>query len=162
MNDFRERQRFTQWWLWTLILASLVVPLVLSVIKARDAAVPLSVADLLVGCSLPVLIIIFFLVMQLKTQIDDTGIYFRFVPFHLKMKKIGWDEIDKAYIRTYSPLKEYGGWGIRKGMGKTGTAYNISGNEGLQLELKNGKKTLIGTRRPAEIIQLLEQRKRKK
>ncbi len=43
--------------------------------------------------------------------------------------------------------------GIR--YGPKGTAYNVSGKIGLQLELKNGKKILIGTRKPEEIENLL-------
>jgi hypothetical protein len=34
-------------------------------------------------------------------------------------------------------------------------AYNVSGNRGLQLELTNGKKILLGTQRPEEIAQAL-------
>ncbi len=162
MTSFSERQKFTQWWLWLLIIASLVVPLVLTVIKARNVHMALSPVDILIGCSVPAMIVVLFLVITLITRIDDTGIYYRFIPVHFKMKKIGWDEVEKAYIRTYSPLREYGGWGIRKGMGSTGSALNISGNTGLQLELKNGKKILIGTSRPQEITQLLEARKKTK
>jgi hypothetical protein len=58
----------------------------------------------------------------------------------------------KTYItqvRTYQPLKEYGGWGL-KGTSKN-RAYNMSGKEGLQLELKDGRRVLIGTRKPADI-----------
>lgn len=156
MNTFSEKQKFTQWWLWTLIIASLVVPLVLTFIKAGNAQVSLSVTDLLIGCSAPVLVIVLFLVIQLHTRIDNTGIYYKFTPAHFKTKKIEWNEIERAYIRTYSPIKEYGGWGIRKGLGKTGSAYNISGNIGLQVELKDGHKILFGTRKPEELASLLQ------
>ncbi|MES2389410.1 MAG: hypothetical protein V4543_15515, partial [Bacteroidota bacterium] len=64
------------------------------------------------------------------------------------------DKTAKAYIRTYSPMGEYGGWGIRYGINK-GWLYNVSGNMGLQLELLDGKKVLIGTRKPDEIIAAL-------
>jgi len=39
---------------------------------------------------------------------------------------------------------------------KAGVAYNISGNMGLQLELKNGKKILLGTRKPTELEDVLK------
>jgi hypothetical protein len=59
----------------------------------------------------------------------------------LKKKFFSWEEIEKISVREYSPLFEYGGWGIRRG--KSGRAYNVKGNIGLQLVLKNGKKILL-------------------
>lgn len=155
MNSFSERQRFTQWWLWTLIIAALVVPIVLTMYKARVNHIVITPADMIVGSIVPVLVIVLFLTIQLRSRIDEAGIHYKFVPWHFQEVHIGWDEIDKAYIRTYSPLKEYGGWGIRKGFGKIGRAFNISGNVGLQIELKDGKRILIGTRQTNEIKQTL-------
>jgi hypothetical protein len=50
---------------------------------------------------------------------------------------------------TYSPLRDYGGWGIRRGA--KGKAYNVSGNHGVRLELSDGKRILIGSQRPEEL-----------
>jgi len=44
-----------------------------------------------------------------------------------------------------------GGWGIRWGSARYGSAYNVSGNQGVLFELKNGKKFLLGTQNPASI-----------
>ena len=60
-------------------------------------------------------------------------------------------EIENVYPREYSPVAEYGGWGIR--YGKSGSAYNMRGNRGIQLELKNGKEFLIGTQQPEPFMQ---------
>ena len=54
-------------------------------------------------------------------------------PFILNTSRISGGDIEKYYARTYRPIMEYGGWGIRYGV--KGMAYNISGNRGLQLEL---------------------------
>jgi hypothetical protein len=59
----------------------------------------------------------------------------------------------KCYVRKYKPLAEFGGWGLRFGV--SGKAYNISGNKGLQLELTNNKKLLIGTQKPEELSEAL-------
>ena len=50
---------------------------------------------------------------------------------------------------------DYGGWGIKYGL--KGLAYNISGNFGIQLELKSGSKILIGTQKPDEVKKLLDE-----
>jgi hypothetical protein len=73
----------------------------------------------------------------------------------LKERVYNWEEIKSANIRTYKPLMEYGGWGIR-GFGNN-RALNISGNKGLQLEFKNGKKLLIGTEKSTEMESILEE-----
>ena len=96
-----------------------------------------------------------FLNIKLVTEINSNTISYRFYPFILRDRFIYWEDIENAYIRQYKPLKEYGGWGIRFGFGGKGRAFNVSGNFGLQLELKNGKKLLIGTQKPQELEALL-------
>ena len=86
---------------------------------------------------------------KLETKIDETGIYYTYFPFIIYEREIPWSDVVHAYTRTYQPTSEYGGWGL-KGSSEN-RAYNVSGDQGLQLELKNGKKILIGTQRPKEI-----------
>ena len=64
-----------------------------------------------------------------------------------------------AYIKEYSSLYEYGGWGIRYGSPKTGNAINTSDscNKGLQLQFKNGKLLLIGTKNPDAIQKIIDE-----
>ncbi len=59
----------------------------------------------------------------------------------------------RAYARTYQPLAEYGGWGIR-GVGGN-RAFNMRGNEGVQLELRSGQKVLIGSEKPEELVRAI-------
>lgn len=94
--------------------------------------------------------------LRLETRITDEAVMFRFVPLHRKWRVHRWEDIRSAEVRRYSPLGEYGGWGIRYGLGGRGKAYNVSGNQGLQLVLKNGKKILLGTSRPMELSELLK------
>ena len=60
--------------------------------------------------------------------------------------------------RTYRPILEYGGWGIRYTMGR-GWAYNVSGNQGVQLELASGKRILIGSQRAEELARAIGEAK---
>ena len=78
-----------------------------------------------------------------------------FNPFHFKEKFYDWDSLSACYVRTYSPLLEYGGWGIKYGFGGQGLVYNVSGNVGLQLKFKVGEPLLIGTQKGEEIKALL-------
>jgi hypothetical protein len=92
--------------------------------------------------------------VKMETTINNEGIWYRFYPFLVKKRFINWNDIDKAYLRDYKPIIEYGGWGIRFGF--SGRAYNIRGNHGLQLVFRDGKKLLLGTQKPEELESLLK------
>lgn len=95
------------------------------------------------------LVALMMLFTKLKTSYNDTGIELTYFPLIIKKKIIPWSDVEYAYVRQYAPIREYGGWGLR--YGKKGKAYNTKGNMGLQLEMKNGKKLLIGTQKPEEL-----------
>lgn len=60
----------------------------------------------------------------------------------------------RAFYRAYNPIPEYGGWGIRTG--QRGRAFNMRGNEGVQLVLASGKRVLIGSQRPEELARAIQ------
>ena len=150
MEQFKEEQRFTQWWMWALISIApfailLIVYFASEEVRSKTTEWLLSVIGTCV-----LLPLVLFLSMRLDTKITPEGIHYRFRPFHLRDRAIPWSEIAKVYLRIYRPIAEYGGWGIKGGFG-SGTAYNVKGNLGLQIELKSGKRILLGTQRGTEI-----------
>lgn len=164
MNDdilFTERQRFKQWWIW-LILIGINGLFLFGVFKQviggeQFGDKPMSNTELLMAASLTILVMVLFISTRLDTQIKNDGIYVRFFPFHLKFKYYPWTNLTKSFVRKYSPLSEYGGWGLRLGLSGKGTAFNVSGDKGLQLEFTNNKKLLIGTNKPIELTDTLSQ-----
>jgi hypothetical protein len=146
MTDFKETQRFTQWWLWLVLMGSWGAMIYSLFTDKPESGISYVVSGVIM-CGLPIL----FWQMRLMTRITAEGIYVRFIPFHFKEQFYPWDSIESAQVRTYSPLKEYGGWGIKYGFNGQGKVYNVAGNQGLQLVLKSGEKLLIGTQKPAEI-----------
>ena len=158
MNEFNEKQKFTQWWIW-LFLILITIGCTYGAIQQLVFKIPFGTKPasdelLLVLCMVPVFMLLLFNLIRLDTRINSEGVFYKFKPFHFKEKLIAWSEIEKIYTREYKPIKEYGGWGI-KGSWKKGKAYNVSGNKGIQLELKNGKKILLGTQKPAEVDETL-------
>ena len=158
---FREVQRFNQPWLWLLILVAagfawftFVFELFQSLSPGEEGnqVWPAVLIWVLVGLGLPAL----FLSTRLVVEVRRDGLYYRFHPFHRRTFRIACSEIKKAEARTYSPIREYGGWGIRgawrKGIGK---AYNVFGNRGLQLELEDGKRILFGSQEADELAAAL-------
>ena len=94
--------------------------------------------------------------MKLEVSIDHAGIHFRFPPLIRKTRTISREEIHRFEIRKYKPIVDYGGWGIKKRF-KWGKAYNVSGNIGLQIYLKNGRKVLFGTQRSQAITAAMKE-----
>ncbi len=88
---------------------------------------------------------------KLETTITADSLTVRFRPFFSKPIIYKPADIQEYEVRKYSPIKEYGGWGIKVGLKNKGKAYNVKGNLGLQLYLTNGKKVLIGTQRKEAI-----------
>ena len=88
--------------------------------------------------------------MNLKTKITGEAIWVCFPPLIRKWEKILPDQIEKYEIRIYNSKREFGGHGIKRRF-KYGTSYTVSGNTGLQLYFKNGKKLLIGTQKKQAI-----------
>jgi len=97
------------------------------------------------GIGLPAL----FFFCKLVTEVRDDGIYIRFFPFHWTFRRIAFTEVKQYEVRTYRPIREFGGWGIRYGC--KGKAYNVSGDRGVQIEFFNGNRLLIGSQRAEEL-----------
>jgi hypothetical protein len=145
---FYESQGFLRpWWWLLLVLALLPVGIAaLSHGPARWSPGPLVLPVLLVAG--------LFAWLRLDTRLDAQGLTYRMRP--LGWTRLDWSQIRTAQVRTYSPLGEYGGWGIR-GLFAQNRALNVAGSQGLQLELTDGRRLLLGTQRPEELQQALAQ-----
>lgn len=166
---FREVQQFRQKWIWFLftpVSLLIIIPFIYGMYtqlimgqqwgtKPLPDTVLLIVGPLFI--SLGVGILYLFYILRLEVEVRDDALYIRFYP--LTSKTINFPEIASCEARTYRPIKEYGGWGIRYGW-KRGKAYNVSGNRGVQLKFLNGKKLLIGSQRPEELAQAIKERMR--
>jgi hypothetical protein len=96
--------------------------------------------------------------LKLTTRITDQAIYVRLSPpplYRMHPSRIPWTSVRQAYVREYHEFKEYGGFGIRYATPSIGDAITLNAHTGLQLELTNGKKLLISTRRPDELEAVL-------
>ena len=154
---FREVQRFTQPWLWALVIIAagfawfaFIYELFGSLSEGgEDGEIWITaLVWVLVGLGMPAL----FLFCRLVVEVRRDGLYYRYHPFHRRTHHIARDQIKTAAARTYRPIAEYGGWGLRGAWKKGGgSAYNVYGNRGLQLELANGKRILFGSQRADEL-----------
>lgn len=140
---FRERQRFSSvLLLWVIAIPSSVIPLL--VWLALRKSNPSDNWGLIISIVMTVVTLVVLFTTRLDTELRTDGIYARLYPFRSVF--YSWSDVEKVYIRQYNPIGEYGGWGLR--YSRNGRALNVSGNIGIQLELKNGKQLLIGTKQP--------------
>lgn len=153
-TDFKEEQKFTQWWLWLILIGTGIFPLIgmykQLILGEKFGDKPMSDLGLIVFSVFIFGIIVLFGLMRLKTEIDQKEIRMRYTPF-IK-RNVQWKDIESAKVVNYGFV---GGWGIRLWT-KYGTVYNTKGNKGLAIELKNGKRFLIGTQKEAELEELIK------
>lgn len=147
---FREEQRFRAPWLWLLILLVVAVnwwTFVQQIVLDKPAGNRpgpnwlVWLMWLLFGVGLP----LFFYRLALVVEVYDDAVYVRLRP--LVNRRIPTEEIQEVEAATYRPIWEYGGWGVR-GVSRRNVAYNVSGNRGVRLTLRDGSRVLIGSQQP--------------
>jgi len=145
---YHEVQRYRQWWFWLIIIVTVGIGVTNTLMTASDDK---SIYPLIF---IPVVVILLLFSMNLDTKITNEGVDVKSFPLMMRGRHYAWSDIVKAYTREYAPIKEYGGWGIKGSYNNR--AFNVSGKQGLQLELKDGRRVLIGTQKPSEIDIILK------
>ena len=98
-----------------------------------------------------VIITFMFATMRQTTRVSGEGVQIKSIYFINRV--IPFSAIESAAAVTYRPLRDYGGWGFRiSGKGK---AYNMRGDRGVQLILKDGGRVLVGSQREQELAQII-------
>ncbi|MFO8147048.1 MAG: hypothetical protein R6U03_06625, partial [Gillisia sp.] len=156
---FEEKQRFNQWWLYA-IFALVITVIVGGIHKDSEGFQNFDNPGSVLFSLAALLPMAFILFLRQDTRIDSQGITTKFFPMGFSRKFFAWKEMEKVYVRKYSPIVEYGGWGIR-GIGRK-KAYNVAGNLGIQIVTKDKKKFLIGTQKPDAARAVLKQYQHKK
>lgn len=148
MTLFSERQHFRQGWLWALLLGTgIPVIIFVGLLCLKDGREALPAFLIVVGVEAAAIALIWF--ARLDIAVTPREIVAKFTPFHLSQRRIPLTDIVEAKRRQYDPILDYGGWGIR--YSSHGWAWNVSGDEGVQLVLASGKRILIGSQKPAEL-----------
>ena len=160
---FKEEQRYTQNWVWLLLLFSTAVsigPLWYGLYSQLSTGEPwgnnptsddkLIVVTIAMTLFMAAVILVFRM-QKLVSVISDQDVAFRYLPFIRKWIRITPAEIEKWEVVTYHPIGTYGGWGIKR-RNKNDKCYTVSGKLGLRLKLVSGKTILIGTQRKEALI----------
>lgn len=151
---FHEIQKFTQWWLWLILITTIVAPIIALVkhyILSDFVVEDTDESDsMVIFAAIMLFVMLLFAIIKFETEIDDKEIRMKFFPFI--NKKIPWSDIENVRVLNYGFV---GGWGIRL-FTNYGTVYNVKGNKGLAIQLQNGKRLLIGTQKEDELRAVIE------
>ncbi|MFC4987335.1 hypothetical protein [Saliphagus infecundisoli] len=134
---YREVQQFRQRWLWALLSGTALLMLVFGPVSWPGLVIVGVVAAFVYS-------------LRLETEVRADGIYLKMWPLHRSFRRIAWSEIDQYEARTYRPLREFGGWGIRWASGKR--AYNVSGTRGVWIQRTNASDVLVGSQHADDFV----------
>lgn len=159
---FEESQKFTQWWIWMLLMSGLLLlvgfgaaGVYIQLIQGRPFGNnPMSdngVLILFIGSILFSVALIFFMKsFHLQTKVDRLGISYRFFPLIQK-----WHTVYREDIKSWNIVKKcVFNYGIHYGLNSK--TLNINGDTQLSLMLASGKKLNLGTQKPLELTQAMQ------
>lgn len=113
---------------------------------------PIWMAALLLALGFGLPSSLYALMGQLKTRVLPWGVEVRWGFLDVIRKTIPFDEVDGVESVSYSPLGEFGGWGIRQGLGNR-RAWTIRGNRAVLFHLKDGTRFYLGSDTPDRVLQ---------
>ncbi len=163
---YKEEQRFNQAWVFIILILTALgstVPFLVGIYVQEVLHRPWGNNPVKTGLLVFFFIfhfiimgglILLFIKMRLIVEIRKDAVCYQYPPIINKWRAIRKEDIKDFEVRKYKPVREFGGWGIKSGSKKK--AYTVSGNIGLQLYIKNGRKILFGTRRKQAIEYAME------
>lgn len=146
---FSETQRFEQFWLWLLLGIALFAVFSAAI---QDGFKPNTLPPL-IGV---VLIVVLMRISQLQVELLPDVIAVRFFPYHLKQRTFRLSEISSAEAVTYRPIREFGGWGLRRNWHGE-KIYNTFGNRAVKIHFKNRKPLWLGSQHADELAAQINQ-----
>ena len=148
---YREEQSFGRSTLAWLILALQIIPLIMVVVGLQtddaEALVGGVAAFVIIG-----LVQLWILTARLVTVVDQDALRISF-RWLWPSRTIKHGDIERYEARTYG-LFDSGGWGVHYAL--AGWTYNVSGNRGVALTLKNGSRLLVGSQQPESLVRALD------
>ncbi|NPV83071.1 MAG: hypothetical protein HPY46_05770 [Candidatus Aminicenantes bacterium] len=92
--------------------------------------------------------------LMLKTvlvlQVRPDGFYFRYYPFQLRYRKVSWLEIKEVKVLNFSPVRDFGGYGIKYARGAK--IYVAKGNKGIKITPLSGRQLIFSSDNPEMLL----------
>lgn len=154
MHEFKETQKFNILWIWVILIPIFFYTLYAvwqQVFEGNLIGTNPAPDWIVIATALFVLLQIILLVStELRTTLSDEGVKASFFPF--KTQRYFWSEIESYTIEEYKGA----GVGMKFNLLENMRFYNMAKGEMLILSLKNGKKFGVGTQKPQEMKEYLD------
>lgn len=152
---FKEEQTYRGTWVMYFVLMLEIPTLVLVtvLVVTDDSGSKEGIYGLIATFIIMAIVLTFLFNLKLKTRIDEAGIHYTYFPL-IKWRTITKSQIKSAEVIMFNPLADHGGWGIKGN--KTTKAYTVIGDAGLSIDLAEKKKIVIGTQKPRELGEFIE------
>ncbi len=151
---FKETQRFSQWWLWLILIGIAIIPIYAIIVRMIDGNPFMHDLKrdltLIILSQIIFILIYFFARLKLITIIDKNEIRIIYKPFVKKV--IRWSDVQTAKIINY---RFVGSWGVGTRT-KHGPIYNTNGKTGLSITTKSGNRFVVGTQKENELKKIID------
>jgi len=102
-------------------------------------------------CAAVVALLVAILFSRMELSFDERGVHYQMFPFHQKPRLLAWQAIEDISLSTYSPMGDFGGWGIRRNGRKR--LYAIAGKDCVLVKTKDGLSYYFGIELPDEAFE---------
>jgi hypothetical protein len=154
MSQFTEEQRFQ--WFFTAIFCIPALIVGYGLYRQWGMSQPsISPSLLWPAFIVAVVVAVWFGRLKMITEVRDDGLYICFV-WLWPERTIPWDQIRSVEPRTYRPIRDFGGWGVR--WSARGIVYHARGKRGVRLVLASGERILVGSQRPEVLGRAIAER----
>jgi len=163
MNDrvlYKESIRWS-WWV-NLLFGITLLPAAIALkalasgnVGPGEGAMPVWTVFLLLSLGLGIPGCVYAFMGELRIRVKEDGLDLRWGYLDLIRKEIPFQAVERAEAVTYSPIGDFGGWGIRWG-GKGKRAWTVRGNRALVLHLSDGSRFYIGSEKPERLLQWVQ------
>jgi hypothetical protein len=153
---YREEQQLESPLMWIVVLLIAGLQWVLTIqhfwygYYPQIGNVEMAMLWLLLGVLLPLVLFS----IRLRVTVRRDGVYVQLWPLQQVPHRVPLHVIERYDVRRYRPVDEFGDYAFRDLAFQR--VYNLQGNEGVALELTDGRRLLVGARRPDDLLDALD------
>ena len=103
------------------------------------------------GFSIVLPVLIYLLFGRLVVQVTRSSVRLRFGYVPVVAKVVPFGEIERMEAVRYRPLRDFGGWGIRRAWKGNRVAWTMNGDQALVLHLVSGRQFYVGSENPVRL-----------
>ena len=150
---FVENQRFTQWWLWVVLLVPVAISLgTMAFFLSRVSVWSRQLHVLMAALALPLATPVLFLAMRMNVVLTGQRLTARFFPIRRRIEIV---DVTSFRVLTYT-IGDFGGWGIKWARDRS-MVMSVSGNRAIRVNRRTGKSLILGTQRPDDFAAALQE-----